>query len=155
MCVLVVFFHRGLGWCRLSFGPRSVLAVMEVNLQRNLHGGCFSPSPFPYPTCPRCPPGLFSHVQLCSVLLATLELHRTWPGASAEDVHGTIFLLVEKVLLSHLSWEPWGCKDAKKRSEAGKPLCLCWSSSRGLPYPVGVICRNQNIVLGCRALVSL
>lgn len=77
----------------------------------------------------RDPPGPFSHVQLCSVLLATLEPTRTWPGASAEGVHGAVFLLVEKEPLRHLSWEPWGCEEAKKRCEAGKPMCLCWSSS--------------------------
>lgn len=38
------------------------------------------------------PPGPFSRVQLCSVVLQ--YLNSTWPEASAEDVHGTIFLLV-------------------------------------------------------------
>lgn len=36
---------------------------------------------------------------------APAALYGTWPGASAEDIHATLFLLVEEVLLSHLSWE--------------------------------------------------
>lgn len=63
--------------------------------------------------------------QLCCVFLATLELNRTYSGAPAEDVHGIILLLVEKVFVSNFSWEPWGCEVAEKKSETGKSLCLC------------------------------
>lgn len=43
VCGLVVFLHRGLIWPQLSFGPRSVCAVIGINLPRDLCGGCFQP----------------------------------------------------------------------------------------------------------------
>lgn len=43
------------------------------------------------------PLGPFSRVQLCSDVLECLK--STWPGTSAEDVHGTMFLLVLFILM--------------------------------------------------------
>lgn len=99
VCILVTFLHRGLGWPHLTSGPRGVLAVVEVNLQRDLCGGCFSPSPLPNPNVHDTHLGSF-HV-FSSVVFSTssLELNRSRSRASAEGVHGTVFLLVEKVLL--------------------------------------------------------